>query len=167
VMEMQVIPEPPFKKPRLSNTNEENNKGTPTQPDEPNNYSQGGGKISHHKSNYRKSKKSMAKKSLFKKGTRLSKRERKYCSCVAKARAKSFKYGTKANPYAVCTSTLYNKKGKTRKSRIDCAKSYNFKNMTDNQLQSYAKEKGLKMSRKGKSKSRSKLISELKRKLKK
>ena len=39
---------------------------------------------------------------MFKKNSKLSKVERKYCSCLVKVRSKRIK-----NPYGICTNSVY------------------------------------------------------------
>ena len=63
--------------------------------------------------------------------------EDRYCSCVMHVAASYPKY----NPYAVCTSTVYTKKGLRRKGRVECSKRLVFEEYTKKELEGYAKMK--------------------------
>jgi hypothetical protein len=73
---------------------------------------------------------------IFKKRTNLSRRERKYCSCLLKVRAKS-----KINPYGVCTNAIYSSQGKNRNKVVNCDINYEYEKIPMNQLRSLAKER--------------------------
>ena len=60
-----------------------------------------------------------------KKKSNLTKREKKYCSCLMKVRA-TLKKSNPRSPYAICTTSLYNAQNLKRTKRIDCSKNYNF-----------------------------------------
>ncbi len=73
---------------------------------------------------------------IFRKRAPLTKRERRYCSCLLNVRAKST-----VNPYAVCTSSVYSQQGVTRHKRVDCDSNYEYENVPVEMLRSLAKEK--------------------------
>ena len=75
---------------------------------------------------------------IFRKRAPLTKRERKYCSCLLKVRDKT---QTKANPYAVCTSSIYSQQGVRRQKTVDCDTNYEYEKIPLKMLQSLAKEK--------------------------
>ena len=85
---------------------------------------------------------------LKKNTTKINNIERKYCSCVAKVRA-TLKKRNPRSPYAICTSSVYNKQNRKRKRRVECYKYYNFNKFSMKQLKAYAKEKKIKLSHKG------------------
>jgi len=76
---------------------------------------------------------------LFKPRAALSRRERKYCTCLLKARNKSTEY----NPYAVCTRSVYNLQGVKRRKTVDCDYNYNYEKVPIEMLRSLAKERGV------------------------
>ena len=69
---------------------------------------------------------------------KLSKKEKKYCSCLMKVRPKI------NNPYGICTSAIYNKQGQKRNKSIKCSKYYDFSKYSLLILRPYAKEKKIK-----------------------
>ncbi len=71
---------------------------------------------------------------LFRKRARLTKRERKYCSCLLKVRDK-----VPSNPYAVCTKSIYNLQGVRRHKTVDCDSNYNYEKVPIDMLRSLAK----------------------------
>lgn len=73
---------------------------------------------------------------IFKKRANLTKRERKYCSCLLKVRDKSL-----VNPYAVCTSSIYSQQGKRRNKTVNCDINYKYEKIPMSQLRSLAKER--------------------------
>jgi hypothetical protein len=73
---------------------------------------------------------------LFKKRALLTKRERKYCTCLLKVREKS-----KINPYAICTRSLYNLQGIKRRKIVDCDYNYNYEKIPVKMLRSLATER--------------------------
>ncbi len=79
----------------------------------------------------------MPKANLFTKKAPLSKRERRYCSCLLNVRSKRLPY----NPYAVCTQSVYTSQGVSRKKRVDCDPNYNFDVVPINSVRALAEEK--------------------------
>ena len=73
---------------------------------------------------------------IFRKRAPLTKRERRYCSCLLNVRDKS-----PINPYAICTSSVYTQQGVTRRKRVDCDSNYEYENVPAEMLRSLAKEK--------------------------
>ena len=55
----------------------------------------------------------------------LTKREKKYCSCLMKVRA-TLKKSNPRSPYAICTTSLYNAQNLKRTKRVNCSKNYKF-----------------------------------------
>ena len=55
---------------------------------------------------------------MIKKTKKLSKKERKYCSCIMKVRSR-LKNRNPRSPYAICTYSLYNRKNLKRTKRIE------------------------------------------------
>jgi hypothetical protein len=80
------------------------------------------------------------KKNLFKKNSKLTDIEKRYCRCLVKVKDKK--------PYGICTSSVYNKQGLKRNKIIKCSKNYNFKNFDYELLRSYAQKKKIKTSKK-------------------
>lgn len=70
---------------------------------------------------------------------KLSKLEKRYCSCLMKVRSKRIQ-----NPYGICTSAVYGKEDKIRNKVIECTPYYNFKKYPLKYLKLYAKEKKIK-----------------------
>ena len=70
---------------------------------------------------------------------KLSKLEKRYCSCLMKVRSKRIQ-----NPYGICTSAVYGKGDKIRNKVIECTPHYNFKKYPLKYLKLYAKEKKIK-----------------------
>ena len=75
-------------------------------------------------------------KNIFIKRAPLTKRERRYCSCLLQVRDKS-----PVNPYAVCTSSVYSQQGVTRRKRVDCDVNYDYENIPTKMIKSLAKER--------------------------
>ena len=75
----------------------------------------------------------LKKKSYFKKGSRLSDRERRYCRCIIKVRSQGIR-----SPYAICTNSVYNRQGTVRNKRVSCTKNINFKNLSLKELRNQA-----------------------------
>ena len=90
----------------------------------------------------------------------LTKREKKYCSCLMKVRA-TLKKSNPRSSYAICTNSLYNAQNLKRTKRINCSKNYNFNVYNLNHLRQYAKEKKIKIYEKGTLLNKSKLIKRL------
>ena len=86
-----------------------------------------------------------SKSAMFVKRTPLSKRERKYCSCLLDVRDKQNEQTqeTKYNPYAVCTNAVYTSQGKRRNKFVNCEASYNYEKLPAKSLRNLAKEKKL------------------------
>ncbi len=80
------------------------------------------------------------KSHLVLKTKKLNPREKRYCSCLMKVRSKD-KVG---NPYAICTSAVYDKQGFTRDKVIKCSKHYDLSRYPLRILRPYAKEKKIK-----------------------
>jgi len=87
-----------------------------------------------------KSKSKNNKKNLFKKYSKLSDIEKRYCRCLVKVKDN--------NPYGICTSSVYNKQGFRRNKIVKCSANYNFKNFSYNLLKSYANKKKIKHTKK-------------------
>ena len=68
----------------------------------------------------------------------LTETEKKYCSCLMKVR------GSKFNPYAICTDSVYNKQGYKRNKVVSCEKYYDFSKYTVPMLRFFLKEKKVK-----------------------
>ena len=80
---------------------------------------------------------------MFVKRTPLTKRERKYCSCLLDVRDKQAEEKTNYNPYAVCTNSVYISQGKRRNKFVNCETSYNYEKLPAKSLRNLAKEKKL------------------------
>ncbi len=83
------------------------------------------------------------KSQMFVKRTPLTKRERKYCSCLLDVRDKQEEQKTKYNPYAVCTNSVYTSQGKRRNKFVNCETSYDYEKLPVKSLRNLAKEKKL------------------------
>ncbi len=83
------------------------------------------------------------KSQMFVKRTPLTKRERKYCSCLLDVRDKQEEQKTKYNPYAVCTNAVYISQGKRRNKFVNCEAAYNYEKLPAKSLRNLAKEKKL------------------------
>ncbi len=83
------------------------------------------------------------KSQMFVKRTPLTKRERKYCSCLLDVRDKQEEQKTKYNPYAVCTNSVYTSQGKRRNKFVNCGAAYNYEKLPAKSLRNLAKEKKL------------------------
>lgn len=78
---------------------------------------------------------------MIKKNSKLSKVERKYCSCLAKVRPKiRTQYG---NPYGICTNSVYGSRLLKRTKRVSCLPNYQLNKLSKKQLEAYSKEKKL------------------------
>jgi hypothetical protein len=86
---------------------------------------------------------------IFKKRANLTKRERKYCSCLLKVRDKS-----PINPYAICTSSIYSQQGKYRNKTVNCDINYEYEKIPMSQLRSLAKERKVSIYNKNKNKNK-------------
>jgi hypothetical protein len=75
-------------------------------------------------------------KNVFIKRAPLTKRERRYCSCLLQVRGK-----TPVNPYAVCTSSVYSQQGVKRRKRVDCDVNYDYDSIPMKMIKSLAKER--------------------------
>lgn len=102
---------------------------------------------------------------MFKKKTRLSKREKKYCSCLMKVRGKSKKLKRDKidAPYGICTNSVYNLQNKKRTKRISCLKNYDLSRFTFLQLKALAIEKKINIRKKGHYISKRSLLNKLNR----
>lgn len=86
----------------------------------------------------------------FRPETRLTKYNRKYCSCLVKVRSrqsiyrsnKSNKIKKDVNPYAICSYTLFTRIGK-KKPIINCEDNYLWDSLSFEEIQSYAREKNI------------------------
>ena len=87
-------------------------------------------------------------------------RDKKYCSCLMKVRG-TLKKSNPRSPYAICTSSIYNKQNRKRTKRIKCSKYYKFSQYNMRQLGHYAKEKKIKLSNKGRRLNKKQLITQL------
>ena len=75
---------------------------------------------------------------MFNKKAKLSKVERKYCSCLAKVRAK-----IQDNPYGICTNSVYGSRSLKRTKRVSCLPNYQLSKLSKKQLSAYSVEKKL------------------------
>jgi hypothetical protein len=82
---------------------------------------------------------------IFRKHINLTKRERKYCSCLLKVRG-----NTKISPYAICTSSIYSQQGKHRNKTVNCDANYEYEKIPIAQLRSLAKERKVSLYNKNK-----------------
>lgn len=103
----------------------------------------------------------MPKKNLFTKKAPLSQRERRYCSCLLDVRSKRLPY----NPYAVCTKSVYNSQGVSRKKRVDCDPNYNLNAVPLNSVRALAEEKKVSLMSKSGMASKKLLVNRLSRKI--
>ena len=85
-------------------------------------------------------------------GKKLTKRERKYCSCLMKVRPRV------NNPYGICTSSVYNKQNVKRKKVVNCSSYYDYNILNMEMLKAYASEKKIPTRSKGRYISKKKLI---------
>ena len=74
---------------------------------------------------------------MIKKTAKLSKVERKYCSCLAKVRVKI------QNPYGICTNSVYGSRSLKRTKRVSCLPNYQLSKLSKDQLRAYSIEKKL------------------------
>ncbi len=93
---------------------------------------------------------------MFKKNIKLSKVQRKYCSCLVKVRSK------KIRPYGICTTSVYGSRKIKRKGNVKCSKTYRLPSLTKEQLLYLAKEKKIRVTSKM---SRSKVMSMIRKKI--
>ena len=70
---------------------------------------------------------------MFKKSSKLSKVEGKYCSCLAKVRPKI------GNPYGICTNSVYGSRLLKRTRRVSCLPNYQLNKLSKKQLEAYSK----------------------------
>lgn len=78
----------------------------------------------------------------FLKYTRMSRLDRKYCSCVMAVRHRKYKTKDKEmNPYAICTNNVYIKRKKQRNKSLDCGINYDLDNYHINYIKAYARER--------------------------
>jgi hypothetical protein len=75
---------------------------------------------------------------MFKNKSKLSRVERKYCSCLVKVRSKKI-----PNPYGICTNSVYGSRNISRKKAVGCSKYYNLNKLKKEQLKNLAREKKL------------------------
>jgi hypothetical protein len=103
------------------------------------------------------------KSQMFVKRTPLTKRERKYCSCLLDVRDKQSEQSQKTqyNPYAVCTNAVYTSQGKRRNKFINCETSYDYEKIPVKSLRNLAKEKKLSIKKNDKMASKRIVISRL------
>ena len=93
---------------------------------------------------------------------KLTKKERKYCSCLMKVRGKSYQKTKKLiSPYAICTNSIYNRHKKKRNKVVKCTKYYKFKNYSLQYLQAYALEKKIPIKSKKKTYSKPVLLKKI------
>lgn len=97
---------------------------------------------------------------MIKKTKKLSKKERKYCSCIMKVRSR-LKNRNPRSPYAICTYSLYNRKNLKRTKRIECSQYYNFNLYSVAHLREFAKEKKIKITKNGKPKKKALLLKDI------
>ena len=79
---------------------------------------------------------------MFKTKSKLSRVDRKYCSCLVKVRSKKI-----PNPYGICTKSVYGSRNIKRKRVVGCSKYYNLNKLKKEQLKNLAIEKKLSMKR--------------------
>ncbi len=79
----------------------------------------------------------ISSKKVISKTKKLNSREKRYCSCLMKVRAK----GKVRSPYAICTNSVYNIQKTKRTKVVKCSKYYKFDLYNLRALQAYAKEK--------------------------
>jgi hypothetical protein len=104
------------------------------------------------------------KSQMFVKRTPLTKRERKYCSCLLDVRDKQEEQKTKYNPYAVCTNAVYTSQGKRRNKFVNCEAAYNYEKLPAKSLRNLAKEKKLSVMKNNKMASKRIVISRIAKK---
>jgi hypothetical protein len=80
---------------------------------------------------------------MFKKSSKLSKVDRKYCSCLVKVRSNKIK-----NPYGICTNSVYGSRKIKRNKIVGCSRFYKLNKLKKKQLYYLAKEKKLKVTNK-------------------
>ena len=67
-----------------------------------------------------------------------------YCSCLIKHTANSYRYGQSTNPYAICQSSVFNRRGLKGPGAVKCKYTPEyFKNLPYSVLLNYTKAKGL------------------------
>lgn len=93
---------------------------------------------------------------MFKKNIKLSKVQRKYCSCLVKVRSK------KIRPYGICTKSVYGSRKMKRIGNVKCSKTYTLTSLTKVQLLNLAKEKKIRVTSKM---SRPKVMSMIRKKI--
>jgi hypothetical protein len=103
----------------------------------------------------------MPKNNLFSKRAPLTRRERRYCSCLLDVRSKRLPY----NPYAVCTKSVYNSQGVSRKKRLDCDPNYNLNAVPIDSVRALAEEKKISLMNKNGMASKKILVGRLSRKI--
>jgi hypothetical protein len=103
----------------------------------------------------------MPKNNLFSKKAPLTRRERRYCSCLLDVRSKRLPY----NPYAVCTKSVYNSQGVSRKKRVDCDPNYNLNAVPLDSVRALAEEKKISLMNKNGMASKKILVGRLSRKI--
>ena len=91
----------------------------------------------------------------IKKTKNLIPRERRYCSCLMQVRPKI------KNPYGICTNSVYNLQNTKRTKLVKCSKYYDFSKYNLKILRAYAKEKGIKITKKSKYISKRELVNKL------
>ena len=79
---------------------------------------------------------------MFKIESKLSKVERKYCSCLVKVRSKKIR-----NPYGICTNSVYGSRKIKRTKNVGCSRYYNLNKLKKEQLTNLAYEKRIKIKR--------------------
>ena len=78
----------------------------------------------------------------FLKYARMSRLDRKYCSCVMAVRHKKYKSKDKdMNPYAICVNNIYLRRKKKKSKSLDCGINYDLDNYHMDYLKAYAKER--------------------------
>lgn len=77
------------------------------------------GKVFNRKTNRCRKRKQTIK---FKKNSKLTKREKRYCKCLFYLKTKKI-----ANKYALCTNSVYNLQGVKRTKVVPCTENYSRK----------------------------------------
>ena len=88
----------------------------------------------------KKRKDPISSKKIMKPTKSINKQDARYCSCLMKIRGNSMKNNKIRSPYALCTTSVYNKQDTKRTKRVSCTKFYNFDLYDLKPLQAYAIE---------------------------
>ena len=97
---------------------------------------------------------------------KLSKIERKYCSCLMmvlgdKKQKQARKENPKLTPFGLCTHSVYNSKGLKRTTNPECGPYYKFEKYPIDSLREYAKQRKINVTENSKYKSKEQLVKEL------